>query len=119
MDSLPTTTPLTKPPITVTIGVSAITFSGTPTAGESYSLQCTVTVTGSTDQLVITWLMGPMDNMITSGVITNGGISTLTFNPLAASHAGTYTCKATLGSAMDSVSRTITVHSECYNSRFY
>ena len=53
-----------------------------------------------------------MDSMITSGVITNGGISTLTFDPLAASHAGTYTCRATLGSIMDSVSRNITVQSE-------
>ena len=112
MDSLSTTPPLTEPPITITVDVSPITSSGTPTAGESYGLECTVTVTGSTDQPMITWLMGPMDNMITSGVIMNGSISTLTFNPLAASHAGTYTCRATLGSAMDSESRTITVQSE-------
>ena len=76
----------------------SITPSGDNTAGESYSLECTVTVTGSTDQPTITWLMGPMDNMITSGVMTAGSMSTLTFNPLAASHAGTYTCRATLGS---------------------
>ena len=112
MDNLPTTTPLTELPITVTVDVSPITSSGTATAGESYSLECTATVTGSNEQPVVTWLMGPTDNMITSGVITNGGISTLTLNPLAASHAGTYTCRATLGSAMDSASRTITVQSE-------
>jgi hypothetical protein len=76
----------------------SITQFGDNTAGESYGLECTVTVTGSTDQPMITWLMGPMDNMITSGVVTNGSMSTLTFNPLAASHAGTYTCRATLGS---------------------
>ena len=64
--------------------MSPIISSGTSTAGESYVLVCTVTVTGSTDQPTITWLMGPMDSMITSGVITNGGISTLTFDPLAA-----------------------------------
>ena len=87
----------------------SITTSGTATAGENYSLECTVTVTGSTDQPTITWLMGPMDNMITSGVMTAGSMSTLTFNPLAASHAGTYTCRATLGSAMDSASTTITM----------
>jgi hypothetical protein len=86
--------------------------SGTTAAGESYNLQCTVTVTGSTDQPMITWLKGPMNNMITSGVMTTGSTSTLTFNPLAASHAGTYTCRATLGSAMDSASRTIIVQSE-------
>jgi hypothetical protein len=87
----------------------------------SYSLQCTVTVTGSIDQPIITWLMGPMDNQITSGVVTTVSMSTLTFNPLAASHAGIYTCRATLGSAMDSASRAITVQSESieYKLRFY
>ena len=99
-----------SPPVTVT--VSPITSSGTATAGESYSLECTVTVTGSTNQPTITWLMGPMDNMITSGVVTTGSMSTLTFNPLAASDAGAYTCRATLGSAVDSASTTITVQSK-------
>ena len=96
------------------ITITPITFSGTATAGESYSLECIVTVTGSTDQPTITWLMGPMDNqmMITARVVTTGGMSTLTFNPLAASHAGTYTCRATLGSVMNSTSTTITVQSE-------
>ena len=125
MDVLPTVTAFspTEPPIVttseiittstpVTVTVSPIISSGTATAGESYSLECTVTVTGSNDQPTITWLMGPMDNMITSGVVTNGSMSTLTFNSLAASHAGTYTCRATLGSATDSASRTITVQSE-------
>ena len=95
-----------------TITVFPITSSGNATAGESYSLECTVTVTGSNDQPTITWLMGPMNNMITSGVVTTGGMSTLTFNPLAASHAGIYTCRATLDSVMDSASTTITVQSE-------
>ena len=114
------TPPPSGPPIdTTSVATPAITGvsitssrSGTATAGESYSLECAVTVTGSTDQLRITWRMGPMENMITSGVMTNGGMSTLTFNPLSASHAGTYTCRATLGSVMDSASRTITVQSE-------
>ena len=119
MDVLPTIPPPTEPPMTttnvptpITITVSPITPSGAGTAGESYSLECTVTVTGSTDQPTITWLMGPMNDMITSGVMMNGGMSTLTFNPLAASHAGIYTCRATLGSAVDSASMTITVQSE-------
>ena len=99
-------------PSPVSITVSPITSSGTGTAGENYSLECTVTVTGSNDQPTTTWLMGPMDNMITSGVVTTGSMSTLTFNPLAASDAGTYTCRATLGSAVDSESTTIAVHSE-------
>jgi hypothetical protein len=122
VDVLPTTPPdpSTEPPVTTTnvptptVTISGVSISpfGTATAGETFRLVCTVTVTGSTDQPMITWLMGPMDNVITSGVVTTGGMSTLTFNPLAASHAGTYTCKATLGSAMNSASTTITVRSE-------
>ena len=103
--------PSTVPPPSDITGVS-ITTSDTGTAGETFRLICTVAVTGSNDQLMITWVMGPMNNMITSGVVTNGDMSTLTFNPLAASHAGTYTCRATLGSVMDSASTTITVQSE-------
>ena len=121
MDVLPTTpqspmpttsnTPDAPAPPAITVGVS-ITPLGTGTAGESYSLECTVTMTGSTVDLpAITWL-DPMNNPITSGVETTGSMSTLTFNPLAASHFGTYTCTATLGSAMDSASTTITVQSE-------
>ena len=88
-----------------TINVAPITSSGNNTAGESYSLECTVTVTGSTDQPTITWMV--------NGTGSAGSYSTtLTFNPLAASHAGTYTCRATLDSAMDSASTTITVQSE-------
>ena len=104
--------PTTPPPVTVT--VSSIIASGDNTAGESYRLECIVTVTGSNDQPTITWLMGPMNNqmMISSGIVTTGSMSTLMFSPLSASHAGTYTYRATLGSAMDSESMTITVQSE-------
>ena len=115
--------PPSEPPMTTTseatptiTGVS-ITASGTATAGETFRLICTVTVTGSNDQLMITWLMGPMNNMVNTNadgvtVVTTDSMSTLTFNPLSASHAGTYTCRATLGSAVDSTSRTINVQSE-------
>ena len=103
----PGTTTLPPP---VSISVAPITIIGTNTAGESYSLECSITVAGSTDQPTITWL-DPMNNQITSGVVeTTGSISTLTFDPLAASHDGmTYTCRATLGSAMDSASWTVSV----------
>ena len=83
----------------ILVDISAsITESGNNIAGEIYSLVCSVTVTGSTEQPTITWL-DPMNNQITSGVVTTGSISTLTFNSLAVSHAGKYTCRVTLGSA--------------------
>ena len=75
----------------------SITASGTNTAGETYSLECSATVTGSTDQPTITWL-DPMNNTVPSEMVTTtGSMSTLTFNPLAASHAGTYTCRGMVG----------------------
>ena len=82
-------------------------------AGKNYRLECTATVTGTTEEPVITW-MNSMGNITTSRAVATGNMSTLTLNfiPLAASHAGTYTCQATLGSAMDSAYLTITVRSE-------
>ena len=100
----------------IIITYAAVTSSGSNTAGESYSLKCTVTVTGSVDQPTITWL-DPMDNIVISGVVTTGSastriLSTLILNPLTASHAGRYTCRIMLGSAMGSASTIITVQSE-------
>ena len=80
-------------------------------AGENYKLECTATVTGTTEESVITW-MNSMGNITTSRAVATGNVSMLTFIPLAASHAGTYTCQATLGSAMDLAYWTITVRSE-------
>ena len=100
----------TSPPPVSTIVVS-ITSSGINMAGENYKLECTTTVTGTTEEPVITW-MNSMGNITTPRVVATGNMSTLTFIPLAASHAGMYTCQATLGSAMDSAYWTITVRSE-------
>ena len=91
----------------------SITPSGTNTAGETYSLVCSVTVSGSTDTPTITWL-DPMNSQVPSDMVsTTGSMSTLTFDPLSASHAGTYTCKATLGGAMGAEMEEITVQGEC------
>ena len=94
-----------------TLSVS-ITHSGDNTAGESYNLRCTVTVTGSTNQPTITWL-DSMNNMITSGVETTDSMSTLTFNPLAASHAGIYTCRATLANIEETESAEVILQGTC------
>ena len=90
----------------------SITTSGTNTAGETYSLECSATVTGSTDQPTITWL-DLMNNPVPSEMVTTTGrMSTLTFNPLAASHAGTYTCRGILGHATQSITAEIIVQSK-------
>ena len=95
----------------------SITASGTNTAGETYSLECSATVTGSTGQLTITWFdrdsaeisSSNATRMVSATVNRGGGSysSTLTFNQLSASHAGTYTCRATLGGASDEKSRAV------------
>ena len=114
MDGLPTAPPVpTTQPSPVSISVSITSVSGTNTAGETYSLECSATVTGSTDQLTVTWL-DPMYNPVPSEMVTTtGSMSTLTFNPLSASHAGTYTCRATVGNTMQTATMDVTVESEC------
>ena len=86
--------------------LASITPSGDATAGQIYDLVCSVNVTGSTDQPTITWLVNNTDissDAARTVSMTNGSAgrysSTLTFNPLAISHPGTYTCKAMLGGA--------------------
>ena len=114
VDELPTAQPVpTTQPGSVSISVSITPVSGTNTAGETYSLECSATLTGLNDQPTITWL-DPMNNPVPSRMITTtGSMSTLTFNPLSASHAGTYTCRATVGSTMQTETMDVTVESEC------
>ena len=110
----------TQIPPPQSIDVTTITSSGATTAGENYTLECSVIVTGSTDQPSIIWLVAgvevPSSDPTRTVLVTSGSAgsysNTLTFHPLAASHAGTYTCRATVGSAMDTASRTVTVQSK-------
>ena len=85
--------------------------SGTQTAGEMYTLTCSITVIEQVvDTLTAHW-SGP--GVHTDGVTaTNLSISTLesfstftldlTFTPLRQSHDGDYTCTATLAAFTDS-----------------
>ena len=95
--------PLVTPP-TVTISPHE-----TPTAGESFSLTCTVNLAEG-DYIVgdsgspVQW-KGPDVASIKSTlqVMTNTYISTLEFNPVRTSHGGEYICQATstAGTIMD------------------
>ena len=88
----------------------SITASGTNTAGETYSLECSATVIGSSDQPTFIWL-GPMNNPVPSEMVTTtGSMSTLIFDPLAASHAGTYTCRVTAGDVTETEIFTVIVN---------
>ena len=91
----------------------SITPSGTNTAGETYSLECSARVAETLGQPTITWL-DPMNNTQfpseSDMVTTTGNMSTLTFNPLATSHAGTYTCRVTAGGVTETQTSTVIVN---------
>ena len=69
-----------------------ITPYGTNTAGETYSLQCS---SSADDHFTFIWLDSRYIEVPSEMVTTVGGVSTLTFNPMVSSHAGTYTCTCT------------------------
>ena len=96
----------------VDISVS-ISPSGDNTAGDAYSLACSATVIGSIDTPNVAWL-DAMNNTVPTGMVSvMGNVHTLTFNPLSASHAEVYTCRAALGGAVQTESMEVTVESEC------
>ena len=67
-----------------------ITPSGTPTAGQTYSLNCSLT--GTTDPATYQWFHGNGTRL--------ADVSQLGFSSLSVSEAGAYTCRATVGSVM-------------------
>ena len=101
--------------------VSISPVSGTNTAGETYSLECSATVTGSNDQPTITWLdddgseitSSDATRMVSATIRNPSGrySSTLTFTPLAVSNAGMFLCRVTLGCAVVTASLDVIV--EC------
>ena len=102
------------------VGVTAsITASDTNIAGEMYNLVCSITVIGSALQPTITWLddgvqitsLSDSSRTVSATIsdVSNMHSSTLVFDPLSASHAGTYTCRAEIASLSVSGERTFTV----------
>ena len=79
-----------------------ITPSGSPTAGGTYTLECSVSGT-SDPAMNFQWSLGPAGNrtLLTSGtsitINSNSSISQLQFTSLQASHGRHYTCQATVG----------------------
>ena len=77
----------------------------TPTAGESFSLTCTVSLTEGDSLIGAVQWMDPDGVPVSSThlAMTNVYISTLEFNPVMTSHGGDYICQATssAGTMMD------------------
>ena len=95
------------------VDISIITL-GTNAAGETYHLECSISMTGSNDQPIFTW-WDPMDDPVSLEMInTTDSVSALVFSPLATSHAGTYTCVVSLGGVSYNETMTITVNGRTF-----
>ena len=81
----------------------SVTAGGNPTLGQSYTLTCNVNVaSGVTGTPTVLWMRSGSSTPITTGgdfTVTNTSTTSyiLTINPLRQSHAGQYTCQATVG----------------------
>ena len=85
------------PLLTVNI---VITPTGTPTAGETFSLNCSVT--GTDDSATYQWFDSNGTQLI--------NISQLQFSPLRASEGGAYSCRATVRGVVVEGTATVTVN---------
>ena len=106
---------------TVDVTVSIAPVSGTNTVGETYSLKCSVTVVGSTEQPVISWTDDNIEISSSNGstsvsatTMTSEGIysSILTFDPLSELHAGHFACKAMAGGVVKRETIALSVNRE-------
>ena len=97
-----------------------ISSTGAPTAGESFSLTCSVTLEDGgvlTEDLIVQW-KAPVDTSMDRNIAvvndtsTDTSTSTLQFTPVRTSHGGPYTCEATTTAGMDMATETLTVKSE-------
>ena len=88
------------------------------TAGDIYTLECSVLVTGSTNTPSTSWFDDDVEINSTANASrtvsiirwSNGNYSSiLTFKPLTTSDAGTYTCRVTLDGAEVNQSTSIVV----------
>ena len=95
----------------------SITAGGNPTLGQPYILTCNVTVaSGVTGTPTVQWV-GPGSSapIVTGGDFTVSSTSsyTLTINPLRQSHAGQYTCRATVGGDTGTASVMVNIPGTC------
>ena len=84
-----------------------ITTSGSPVAGQSYSLTCTGALLGNASIVsTTTWRNATGRIPVGYGITVSGG--TLIFNPLRTSHGGQYICLFTLSYPFNSTATNMT-----------
>ena len=98
----------TYTPVSVSV---TIIPSGSPTAGETYSLECSATVSGSSGVPSYQWLVGPPDNRQPlnndSSITVNSNM--VQFSTLRTSHGGMYTCQVTVGDLIAETNSTVEI----------
>ena len=92
-----------------------ITPFGSPTAGGTYTLECSVSGT-SDPAMNFQWFLGPANNRTqftgdNSRTISSN--SQLQFTSLQTSHGGLYTCQATVGGVAVEGTTTVEVDRKC------
>ena len=104
--------------LTVDVTLSIATF-GTNISGELYGLECSAEVNGSNDQVNFTWLDPTNDVVPFEMINATDSTSTLIFDPLSISHAGTYSCRVTLGEVEQRESFTVGVEGKLYTRYWF
>ena len=78
----------------------SVTAGGNPTLGQPYTLTCDVSVASGSGIPAVQWVGPGSSTPITDGgdfTVSSASPYKLTINPLRQSHAGQYTCQATVG----------------------
>ena len=95
----------------------SVTAGGNPTLGQRYILTCNVSVASGVNGTPTVQWVGPGNSapIVTGGDFTVGSTSpyTLTINPLRQSHAGQYTCQATVGGDIGTESVIVDIPGTC------
>ena len=91
----------------------SITAGRNPTLGQQYTLTCNVSViTAVFGTPIVQWMWpGSSTPIVTGGDFTVSSTPpyTLTINPLRQSHAGQYTCQATVGDDTETASVVVNI----------
>ena len=103
-----------------------VEFVGSPTAGETFSLECVVTTEEGVrpENISITWTIPGGQMKVVESNSTSGGVTTgrLSFVPLNTSHGGEYVCTGRIQSpdvevnVSSSITQGVNVTSEYYST---
>jgi len=89
----------------------SITNGKIPALGQQYNLTCNIALSnGIVGDPTVEWMWPNSSDVITTGgdfTISRTPSNTLTINPLRESHAGQYTCRASVGGVNGTASVTV------------